>query len=522
MNFLRLLILIINLIYKEVHTLDNMEETTGICTRYYFRDYAEGTNPKYSKSCKLQVPSQGLGCDFGYLGTADHQETKGGLAPLGINEKAVENFHLFEGYANGHAKYNIYQDQSSQQFQTPNSGVDWKIKLEQETHSHEQNRMQTVNHGAQTSPLKFLPGTPDSVSSQKTHSHLNSFQSSLVNPTHNLNLDCTFSPNPKVPSGFPSREQPNFPKGSSKKGYHCRKLFKLQKNASEKQISGSDSETDNDETSAFFVRRRKGMDFKQFYDPHAYERINNVLKELKAMVEDDPVRVVSVQVLDYGTVIKIVAKSSPAANWLQRNLQIWGPMVDPAFKSWPYSYKIVLDELPKNLEFKNLMKHICESNQIKQSDFHALQFSKASSRKSMILCTHNAAILKQVEKEGISIYGTRVYGHQYCSKPEQCEKCLRVGHHYCYCRSNPRCSRCGRSHWSHKCYRTSQEPGTNLCYVCIHQHLTSESPRLIDYNDPVLQHSALSDACPTKLKAIAKFYEKHPKYEEATLREDYE
>ncbi|KAH9818507.1 hypothetical protein DFH28DRAFT_960592 [Melampsora americana] len=159
-------------------------------------------------------------------------------------------------------------------------------------------------------------------------------------------------------------------------------------------------------------------------------------------------------------------------------MDIWGPMVDKHYTSKPYVYNIILPNLhlgPKtNTHY--LIHQIGYENQIKPGEIDGLRYKTASSGKSMVLSTCSKHFADWVQTEGIKILGRRVYGYRYYKYPEQCEKCLQMGHHYAWCyESQPLCAGCGEPHWSHRCTKPKPLLGREQCYVCIKKNGSSSS-----------------------------------------------
>ncbi|EGG09133.1 uncharacterized protein MELLADRAFT_104433 [Melampsora larici-populina 98AG31] len=244
-------------------------------------------------------------------------------------------------------------------------------------------------------------------------------------------------------------------------------------------------------------------------------RVNNALTELQASIENQPIKVSQLSQLKGGS-LRLEANSILAANWLMTFLGTWGPRVDPDFTPRSQLYKVVLKGLPRGIFDKNkhhLIDKICDSNNIDPRNIDQLHYSRCAGGNSMIICTYSQEIAKSIEQKGLKIEKSLIKCHRYIKINEQCEKCLKIGHHYYWCKFNTICERCGGGHWSHTC----KGQASGKCHVCLTER-SSSSTQPLDINSLEFNHSAYSNKCPTKLEAIQKYNDIKIRFEAEILK----
>ncbi|KAH9814483.1 hypothetical protein DFH28DRAFT_310275 [Melampsora americana] len=256
--------------------------------------------------------------------------------------------------------------------------------------------------------------------------------------------------------------------------------------------------------------------FRELTNVQVIERVNQVLMHLEANINHDLIKVVDCLFSTTGCV-KLLALSDVAAGWLRIHMGKWAPLVDPRLSFKESAYKVVVTNLPNLSEDSTtpgFSEKICESNQIELKDIRRIYYSKYSAGKSMMIFTCNPDLVARIEQEGLLIDGSRVYGHKYQSVIEECDNCLHVGHHYSQCVRPRLCGTCGGGHWSSHCKAVIPRRNHQFCHVCQRKYLGARSIGKGDENDQRFHHSRHSLMCPTKLKEIQKWQDRHMKQQQ--------
>ncbi|KAH9823572.1 hypothetical protein DFH28DRAFT_1103612 [Melampsora americana] len=513
MGCLWLLILIFIILYKEISGIQQTSKVMGSCTRHYFWDYArEPSRLAFEEPIKLKPDDSSVSpikLDFGYLDTRDlyHQNTR---IYSDLQQKSPtyckglvnhENILLDKSHVDTNVEMhfkgreNSSADPITQSFISPYSQVNWYRRHGKENNKNQKVHLVNKRFKLPEATSNTVPASNSEVALKGMPGDIRDHQYTTIDFTRHSTCHSD-------------------PQGHS-----------VTENLGNRETKTS-LDTQVQEDCIVHVHKRKGVSpFQDLDCSEALEKLNEVLIKMTPPLEGEQIRALDITFLDSGTV-KVKLNSLVATSWLRKNIERWGPMVNPNYRMPQGLHKIVLTNLPNltNRSRKAILKNLCDSNHLNPRDINELRYSKDSSGRSMILITSNEALVDMIEDKGLVLDGSRIRGQIYNPAAVQCEKCLQMGHHHTWCRLAPLCEGCGQSHWSHKCDRGIQELKNKLCYVCIGKHHSSSLTGSIDYSDTGYHHSAYSGTCPTKLNSIERFDQMERAYQQAMLnvKEGYE
>lgn len=236
-------------------------------------------------------------------------------------------------------------------------------------------------------------------------------------------------------------------------------------------------------------------------------RVNQALDQLGVKVAGRKLEVKGAASLPSGSV-KLFTSTRPEADWLLEHRAEWSMLADPALKTSPAVFPVVIDSVPTDSypETNTIKQVLIEQNPIQEDMIHSIRWlSKADqtgqATGSILVNLLDKELMNMMVKGSVYYEGNSLRV-RVCKKTRvQCFRCQEPGHISLQCKNKCVCKHCGADHDSRTCPNQSTEPPH--CVRCLAYEKTLNPDTMIDKTNVKFAHSASSANCPIRSKVMS-------------------
>lgn len=231
------------------------------------------------------------------------------------------------------------------------------------------------------------------------------------------------------------------------------------------------------------------------------ERVNLALEKVKAMIDEQPIKVKAAHVLPSGD-IKFYTATRKMARWLLENRTAWSQLADPELVTQPTKYPVLLHAVPATAGVTSgiFQARLLDQNSLASGSILDTRWLKdpkdtLKPHGTVVMNLADKQLMMRIERCGVFHESHLLRATHYEKSPVQCFKCLELGHIAKRCRNPvPTCAICSDPHETEECM-ASDVP--TRCARCIHQDLKTKGTDL-DRSDIKYAHSPKSRNCPLR------------------------
>lgn len=242
------------------------------------------------------------------------------------------------------------------------------------------------------------------------------------------------------------------------------------------------------------------------------ERVNLALEKVKALVDEQPVKVRAAHALPSGD-IKFYTTTRKMSRWLLENRTVWSQLADPELVTQPTKYPVLLHAVPANAGVTSgvFQARLLDQNSLASGSILDTRWLKdpkdtLKSHGTVVMNLVDKQLMQRVERCGVFHESHLLRATHYKKSPVQCFKCLELGHVAKRCRNSlPMCAICSDPHETEECMANNIP---TRCARCIHQDMKAEGPE-VDRSNPKYAHSPKSRNCPLRFTRETVIHHQH-------------
>lgn len=242
------------------------------------------------------------------------------------------------------------------------------------------------------------------------------------------------------------------------------------------------------------------------------ERVNVALEKVKAVIDEQPVKVKAAHLLPSGD-IKFYTATRKMARWLLENRVSWSQLADPDLITQPTKHPVLLHAVPANAGVTSgvFQARLLDQNSLPSGSILDTRWLKdpkdtLKSHGTVVMNLADKQLMLRVEQCGVFHESHLLRATHYEKSPVQCFKCLELGHVAKRCRNSiPTCAICSDPHETEECM--AHDVPTR-CARCIHQDLKTIGPD-VNRSDVKYAHSPKSRGFPLRFTRETVIHHQH-------------
>lgn len=236
------------------------------------------------------------------------------------------------------------------------------------------------------------------------------------------------------------------------------------------------------------------------------QRVNQALDQLEIKIEGRKIEVKGAASLPSGSV-KLFTATRTEANWLLEHRTEWSLLADPALRTSPVVFPIIVDSVPTDIypDTEMIKQTLVEQNPITNDKIHSIRWlskpdQTGQATGSILVNLLDKELMTLMVRGSVYYEGCSLRVRVYKKTRVQCFECQEPGHISLQCKNKVVCKHCGADHDSRACSKQNSEP--LHCVRCLAHDKSLNPETTLDKTDAKYTHSVLSANCPIRSKGL--------------------